>query len=270
MIIYPDIDPVALSLGPLKIHWYGLMYLAGFVGAWFYGVQRTKREDINWTRQMVEDVIFYGAMGVILGGRIGYTLFYNFPEFIKNPISIFYIQQGGMSFHGGMLGVFIGLYLYGRKKDMSFFQVSDFIAPWVPIGLGAGRIGNFINHELWGRPMETVVPWALDYGDHIARHPSSLYQALTEGLLLFLILWWYSSKPRPYMAVSAVFMLCYGSFRFLTEFYRTPDAQLGYIAFDWLTMGQLLSLPMVLFGIVLYWLAMKNTKASSDVNEIVS
>ena len=263
MIAYPDIDPVALSLGPLQVHWYGLMYLAGFVGSWFYGMQRAKREDINWTRKQVEDVIFYGALGVILGGRLGYTLFYNFPAFIDNPISIFYVWQGGMSFHGGMLGVFTGLYLFARKNNMTFFQVSDFIAPWVPIGLGAGRIGNFINHELWGRPMETAMPWAFDYGDHIARHPSSLYQALTEGLLLFLILWWYSSKPRPHMAISAVFMFCYGSFRFITEFFRIPDSHLGFIAFDWLTMGQILSLPMILFGIVVYYIAHKNNRPNS-------
>lgn len=255
MILYPDIDPVALSLGSLKIHWYGLMYLAGFVGAWIYGVQRTKREDLNWSRKQVEDVIFYGAMGVILGGRLGYTLFYSFSSFLENPLSLLYIWQGGMSFHGGMLGVFIGLYLFGRNNGMTFFQVSDFIAPWVPIGLGAGRIGNFINHELWGRPMETVMPWAFDYGDHIARHPSSLYQAVTEGLLLFVVLWWYSSKPRPLMSISAVFMFCYGSFRFFTEFFRIPDAHIGYLAFDWLTMGQILSLPMIIFGIVVFTIA---------------
>lgn len=263
MIVYPDIDPAALSIGSLKIHWYGLMYLAGFVGAWFYGVQRTKRADLDWTKKQVEDVIFYGAMGVILGGRIGYTLFYNFSVFLENPVSLFYIHQGGMSFHGGMLGVFIGLYLFGRKNGMSFFQVSDFIAPWVPIGLGAGRIGNFINHELWGRPMEKVMPWAFDYGDHIARHPSSLYQALSEGLLLFLILWWYSSRPRPLMAVSGVFMFCYGGFRFATEFFRIPDTQLGFIAFDWLTMGQLLSLPMIIFGITIFYLAYKKNAVDS-------
>ena len=255
MISYPDIDPAAFSLGPLKVHWYGLMYLIGFVGAWYYGVRRSQREDINWTRRQVEDVIFYGALGVILGGRIGYTLFYNFPLFLDNPISIFYIHQGGMSFHGGMLGVFLGLYLFGRKNGMTFFQVSDFIAPWVPIGLGAGRIGNFINKELWGRPMDTVMPWAFDYGDHIARHPSSLYQALTEGLLLFLILWWYSSKPRPLMAVSAMFMFFYGLFRFTTEFFRTPDSHLGFVAFEWMTMGQLLSIPMIIFGVVLFIIA---------------
>lgn len=262
MISYPQIDPIAVSAGFLHVHWYGLMYLFGFAGSWFYGIQRTRREDLHWTRKQVEDVLFYGALGVILGGRLGYTLFYNFDEFLSNPVSIFYIWQGGMSFHGGMLGVFTGLYLFGRKNGMSFFEVSDFIAPWVPIGLGAGRIGNFINHELWGRPMDTVMPWAFDYGDHIARHPSSLYQALTEGLLLFLILWWYSSRPRPRMAISAVFMFCYGSFRFITEFFRTPDSQLGFIAFDWLTMGQLLSIPMIIFGIVVYWHA---TRSQSDV-----
>lgn len=266
MIAYPEIDPVAIAIGPLKVHWYGLMYLVGFIGAWFYGVQRTKREDIDWTRKQVEDVIFYGALGVVLGGRIGYTLFYNCSGFIDNPVSIFYIWQGGMSFHGGMLGVFVGLYLFGRNNGMTFFQVSDFIAPWVPIGLGAGRIGNFINMELPGRPVDTAISWALDYGDHIARHPSSLYQAFTEGLLLFLILWWYSSKPRPLMAVSAAFMFFYGVFRFTTEFFRTPDAQLGFIAFDWLTMGQLLSLPMIIFGIVVYWIAVKKKTGSEAIS----
>ena len=263
MIIYADIDPVALSLGPLKVHWYGLMYLCGFVGAWFYGVQRAKRDDSRWTAKQVEDVIFYGAMGVIIGGRVGYTLFYNFSAFLDNPLSILYIHQGGMSFHGGMLGVFAGLYLFGRKNNLTFFQVSDFIAPWVPIGLGAGRIGNYINHELWGRPMETVMPWAFDYGDHVARHPSSLYQALTEGLLLFLILWWYSSKPRPHIAISAVFMFSYGCLRFFTEFFRIPDSHLGFIALDWLTMGQILSLPMIVFGLVMFYIAQKNNRPNS-------
>ncbi len=261
MIAYPDINPIAFSLGPLKVHWYGLMYLTGFLGAWFYGVQRSKRTDNSWNSKQVEDVIFYGALGVILGGRIGYVLFYDFPVFAAHPLSIFYIWQGGMSFHGGMLGVFVALYFFARNNGKTFFEVADFIAPWVPIGLGAGRIGNFINHELWGRPMETIMPWAFDYGDHIARNPSSLYQALSEGLLLFLIMWWYSSKPRPRMAVSAVFMFCYGSFRFFTEFFRMPDPQLGFIAFNWLTMGQLLSMPMILFGIVAYWLAIKKQRA---------
>jgi len=197
---------------------------------------------------------------VILGGRIGYTLFYNFSSFLDNPFSILYIWQGGMSFHGGLLGVISAFYLFSRKHSKTFFQVSDFMAPMVPIGLGAGRIGNFINKELIGRPMEAALPWAMDYGDHIARHPSSLYQALTEGLLLFMIVWFYSSKPRPIMAVSAVFIGCYGLFRFVTEIFRTPDSHIGFIAFDWLTMGQLLSLPMILIGVVTYVMAIKKNE----------
>lgn len=257
MITYPDINPVALDLGFAKIHWYGLMYLIGFLGAWWLGNARCKMPGSSWDKEQVSDVIFYGALGVVLGGRIGYILFYNFSAFLDNPLILFKIWQGGMSFHGGMLGVFIALYLFARKTNRTFFQVSDFIAPMVPIGLGAGRIGNFINKELWGRPVESSIPWAMDYGDHIARHPSSLYQALTEGLLLFIILFFYSRKPRPTMAVSAVFMIGYGSFRFITEFFRTPDAQLGYIAFGWMTRGQELSIPMVLFGLYLFYLIRK-------------
>lgn len=257
MINYPSIDPVALSLGSLKIHWYGLMYLVGFVAAWRLGIYRAKHSDL-WSQKQVEDLIFYGALGVVLGGRIGYTLFYNFSTFIDDPISIFYIWKGGMSFHGGLLGVIAAFYLFARKNGMSFFQVSDFMAPMIPIGLGAGRIGNFINKELIGRPMEASLPWAMDYGDHIARHPSSLYQALSEGLLLFVIVWIFSSKQRPLMTVSAVFVMSYGAFRFITEFFRTPDSHIGFLAFDWLTMGQLLSLPMILIGMATYYMAMKN------------
>ena len=259
MLTYPNIDPLAFSIGPLKVHWYGLMYLFGFIGAWLYGVQRTKRADLDWTRKQVEDVIFFGALGVILGGRLGYTLFYGWDAFIDNPLSIFYIWKGGMSFHGGMLGVFLAMLIYAHRHGKPFFEVTDFIAPWVPIGLGAGRIGNFINGELVGRVADPDLPWAMvfPFVDQLPRHPSQLYQALTEGLLFFLILWWYSSKPRPVMAVSGVFMICYGCFRFTTEFFRTPDAHLGFIAFEWMTMGQLLSIPMIVVGVVLYWLAMK-------------
>jgi len=258
MIAYPDIDPVALALGSIKIHWYGLMYLIGFIAAWRLGLHRAKRPDINWTSKQVEDIIFYGALGVVLGGRIGYTLFYNFSSFIDDPLSIFYIWKGGMSFHGGLLGVATAFYVFARNNGMSFFQVADFMAPMVPIGLGAGRIGNFINKELIGRPMEASLPWAMDYGDHIARHPSSLYQALTEGLLLFILVWLYSSKQRSSMAVSAVFVMAYGCFRFITESFRAPDSHIGFIAFDWLTMGQLLSLPMILIGLMVYILAIRN------------
>jgi len=260
MILYPEIDPVALDLGLIKVHWYGLMYLFGFIGALLLGNYRAKQKNSNWNKQQVSDVIFYGALGVILGGRIGYIVFYNFDLFVQNPLIILRIWEGGMSFHGGMLGVFVALYLFAKKYNKTFFQVSDFIAPMVPLGLGFGRIGNFINKELWGRPAETVIPWAMDYGDHIARHPSSLYQALSEGLILFVILFIYSRKPRPTMAVSGLFMLCYGAFRFTTEFFRTPDAHLGFVMFDWMTKGQQLSIPMILFGIGLMFWAYRKPK----------
>jgi phosphatidylglycerol:prolipoprotein diacylglycerol transferase len=263
MISYPDINPVAVDLGFAKIHWYGLMYLVGFVGAWWLGTLRAKQPDSGWHKDQVADLIFYGALGVILGGRIGYILFYNFSAFTENPILLFKIWQGGMSFHGGMLGVFVALYLFARKTGKTFFQVSDFIAPMVPIGLGAGRIGNFINKELLGRPVDAEISWAMDFGDHIARHPSQVYQALSEGLLLFLILWFYSSRPRPRMAVSALFLIGYGGFRFITEFFRTPDAHIGFVAFDWMTKGQQLSIPMILIGSYLLYLAYKNKSGTT-------
>lgn len=255
MITYPTIDPVAIDLGFAKVHWYGLMYLIGFAGSWWLGTLRAAKPDSGWKKEQVADLIFYGALGVVLGGRIGYVLFYNFPVFLENPLTIFQIWQGGMSFHGGMIGVFVALYLFGRKTGKTFFEVSDFIAPMVPIGLGAGRIGNFINAELLGRPTDANIPWAMDFGDHIARHPSQLYQALTEGLLLFLILWFYSSRPRQRMTVSGLFLVFYGSFRFITEFFRTPDAQLGFVAFDWMTKGQQLSIPMIAIGIYILYLS---------------
>lgn len=258
MLTYPDINPVAIDFGVVKIHWYGLMYLIGFAGSWWLGVIRASKPNSGWKKDEVADLVFYGALGVIIGGRAGYVLFYNFSVFIDNPLSIFQIWQGGMSFHGGMIGVFVALYLFARKTQKTFFQVSDFIAPMVPIGLGTGRIGNFINAELLGRPAETNLPWVMDFGDHIARHPSQLYQALSEGLLLFLILWFYSSKPRPRMAVSALFLIFYGCFRFTTEFFRTPDAHIGFVAFDWMTKGQELSIPMIMAGIFILYLSQKN------------
>lgn len=255
MLTYPNIDPVALALGPIKIHWYGLMYLVGFVTVWWLGRLRAKVPDSGWNEQQISDLVFYGALGAILGGRIGYILFYNFSTYLAEPLSILKVWQGGMSFHGGLLGVLIAMWLYGRANHKSFFQITDFIAPLVPIGLGAGRIGNFINGELWGKVSD--VPWAMVFpgaGD-LPRHPSQLYQAFLEGILLFIILWLYSRKPRPTMAVSGLFLICYGAFRFAVEFVRTPDQQLGYLAFNWLTMGQVLSLPMILIGIGLMWRA---------------
>lgn len=257
MLIHPDFDPIAFSLGPLAVRWYGLMYLFGFAGGWALGRVRAARADVPWTREQVDDLVFYIALGVILGGRVGYVLFYNFAGFIDNPLVLFKIWEGGMSFHGGLLGVLVAMAFYGRKVGKPFFEVTDFIAPLVTPGLFFGRIGNFINGELYGRVSD--VPWAMVFhspgaGD-LPRHPSQLYEAALEGLALFVILWLYSRKPRPMMAVSGLFLVCYGLFRFIIEFARTPDAHIGFIAFDWLTMGQLLSLPMVVFGGLLLLLA---------------
>lgn len=246
---YPQIDPIALSIGPLHIHWYGLMYLFGFLFVWLLGLYRVNKTE--WTRQQLEDLLFYGAVGVIIGGRVGYAIFYDFQANLENPLNIFKIWQGGMSFHGGLLGVLAAFAWFGKKTGKSFFDISDFIAPMVPIGLMFGRIGNFINGELWGKV--TDVPWAMVFpgAGPLPRHPSQLYEAALEGVLLFIILWWFSSKPRPKAAVSGLFLLGYGFFRFLVEFVRIPDAQYGYLAFDWLTMGQILCLPMIIFGIIL-------------------
>lgn len=261
MLTYPAIDPVALHLGPLQVHWYGLMYLTGFAAAWWLGVRRARRPGAILTPQQVSDLIFYGALGVVLGGRIGYILFYDLAAYLAEPLNILKLWQGGMSFHGGLIGVLLAMALYARKLHMHFFEMTDFLAPLVPIGLGAGRIGNFINGELWGKVSD--VPWAMIFpgGGPVARHPSQLYQAALEGALLFIILWMYSAKPRPRMAVSGMFLLFYGLFRFMVEFARVPDAQLGYLALGWVTMGQVLSLPMFLAGAGLLLLAYRKTSS---------
>lgn len=249
MLPYPQIDPVAVALGPLKIHWYGLMYLVGIGGAWLLASRRLKDFDPTWSKEKLSDLVFWVAMGVILGGRLGYALFYDLPAYLAEPLKILRVWEGGMSFHGGLIGVMLATWLFGRRNGKSFFQLMDFIAPLVPIGLGAGRIGNFINAELWGKV--TDVPWAMVFpnGGPDPRHPSQLYQFALEGVALFVILWLYSRKPRPTMAVSGLFAICYGIFRFIVEFVRVPDAQLGYLAWNWLTMGQVLCLPMILGGI---------------------
>jgi phosphatidylglycerol:prolipoprotein diacylglycerol transferase len=251
-----DIDPVALDLGFLQIHWYGLMYLVGFAAAWWLGVWRARRAGSGWTEQQISDLIFWGAVGVVLGGRVGYVLFYQFDYFVANPLWLFHVWEGGMSFHGGLVGVLVALWLFGRRQGKTFFEMGDFTAPLIPIGLGAGRVGNFIGGELWGRA--TDVPWAVIFphaGDAVPRHPSQLYEFALEGVLMFALLWWYSSKPRPRMAVSGLFLLLYGGFRSLIELVREPDGQLGFVAFEWLTMGQLLSVPMVLTGALLMLVA---------------
>ena len=253
MLSYPDIDPVALALGPIKIHWYGITYVVGIVAAWLLLRWRTdKNPSLKWSSEQVDDMVFYVTLGVIIGGRLGSVLFYNLPYYLDHPVDIFKINQGGMSFHGGLIGALLAMVWFARKTNSGFFNVIDFIAPVVPVGLGCGRIGNFINGELWGAP--SALPWAMIFPDPraggIARHPSQLYEALLEGLLLFIILWLYSSKPRPMMAVSGLFLLGYGVFRFSVEFVRVPDAHIGYLAFGWVTMGQVLSFPMIILGFV--------------------
>jgi phosphatidylglycerol:prolipoprotein diacylglycerol transferase len=257
MLNFPQIDPIALSLGPIKIHWYGLMYLIGFAAVWLIGQKRAEQPWSPIKPEAIEDLVTYGAFGVVLGGRIGYILFYNFSGFLNNPLVLFKIWQGGMSFHGGMLGVFVAMWFFAKKQQCSLWQLTDIIAPLAPIGLGAGRIGNFINSELWGRP--TDVPWAMVFpnGGPLARHPSQLYEAFLEGVVLFIILWVYSSKPRPAMATTGLALFCYGCFRFFVEFFRMPDAQLGFLALDWVTMGQILSTPMILIGAALFYFAHK-------------
>ncbi|EON91327.1 phosphatidylglycerol-prolipoprotein diacylglyceryl transferase [Marinobacter lipolyticus SM19] len=249
MLQHPQFDPVAISLGPLKIHWYGLTYLVGFIAGWWLGRIRARKPWSPLNEEQVGDLLFYIALGVILGGRFGYVVFYNFDTFIADPLWLLRVWEGGMSFHGGLLGVMFAMWWYGRKVGSGFWKMADFVAPLVPIGLGAGRMGNFINGELWGKP--TDVPWGMVFPqapDALARHPSQLYQFALEGVVFFIILWWFSSKPRPRMAVSGLFLACYGVFRFLVEFVRQPDAQIGYLAFDWLTMGQVLSFPMIVAG----------------------
>lgn len=258
MLTYPQIDPIALSIGPLDIHWYGIMYIIAFGGAWLLANYRASRVEQPWSSEQISDLIFYGALGAVVGGRFGSVIFYNFDRFLSDPLWLLRIWEGGMAFHGGFLGVLLALFWYSRRIKRDFWSTLDFIAPLVPFGLGAGRIGNFIGGELWGRP--TDAPWGMVFPhvDALARHPSQLYQALLEGVVLMTILWWFSSKPRPRLAVSGLFALCYGSFRFFVEFFRQPDEQLGFIAFDWLTMGQLLSLPMILAGLAFLWLAYGN------------
>jgi phosphatidylglycerol:prolipoprotein diacylglycerol transferase len=281
---YVAIDPVAVSLGPLQIHWYGIMYLLAFLIFWGAGSHLAgRRAWAGWSSQEVGDFLFYGMLGVVIGGRLGYVFFYGLDSLLQDPLFLFKLTQGGMSFHGGLIGVILAMAWYARRTNRSLWQVADFVAPLVPIGLGLGRLGNFIGGELWGRLSD--LPWAMIFAnsiepggwqsaelraawasgalDSFARHPSQLYQAFLEGLLLALILLFYSRKKRPDAAVSGIFLCGYGVFRFIVEFFREPDSHIGYIAGQWLTMGMLLSLPMVLAGLALIGWAYRYSKTGN-------
>lgn len=249
MLTYPNIDPIALQLGPISIHWYGIMYMLAFASAWWLAMRRAP--IAGFSKEQVSDIIFYGAIGVVLGGRIGYILFYQFGSFIKEPSMILRVWEGGMSFHGGLIGVILAVIFCARRQQRSFASIMDFVAPIVPLGLGAGRLGNFIGGELWGRPTE--LPWGMVFPhvDQLARHPSQLYQFALEGIFLFILVWLYSAKPRASLQVSGMFLLGYGGQRLVVEFARQPDAHLNFIAFGWLTQGQLLSMPMIALGLYL-------------------
>lgn len=254
MLTYPQIDPIAFSLGPLKVHWYGIMYLCGFAAAWLLALYRARQPHSPVRPSQVEDMIFWGALGVVIGGRCGYILFYNFPGFVEDPLSLFRIWEGGMSFHGGLLGVIVAMVLYTRRIGQKFIAIMDFAAPLVPLGLGFGRLGNFIGQELWGREVNVPVGgeppwWSMVFPNDpeaLVRHPSQLYQACLEGLVLFAIIFWFSRKPRPRGAVSGLFLVLYGIFRFTVEFVREPDAHIGLVG--WMSRGQMLSMPMIALG----------------------
>ena len=258
MLAYPRIDPVAISIGPLQFRWYGLMYLFGFVSGWWLGRRRAATPGSGWQPQEVDDMVTWAIFGVVLGGRLGYILFYDLAYYVSQPAAILQIWHGGMSFHGGLLGVLFAVWMYARRSGRDFMSVVDFVAPLIPPGLFFGRIGNFINGELWGAP--TTLPWAMVFpdGGPFPRHPSQLYEAALEGVVLFAAVWWFSGRKRPVGAVSGLFGLLYAVFRFAVEFVREPDPQLGYLAFGWLTMGQVLCLP--LFGVGL-WLLLRGRPA---------
>lgn len=268
MLTYPNIDPVAVQIGPISVHWYGLMYLLAFATAWGLASYRTQRPGSQWSKEQVSDLVFYCALGIILGGRAGYVLFYNFGQFLQDPIWLFKIWTGGMAFHGGLLGVMVAMAIFGKRYNKSFFETADFVAPFVPLGLMFGRIGNFIGGELWGRVADPAsVPWAMVFpraGD-VPRHPSQLYQAAMEGFLLFCILWFFSSKPRPQKAVAGMFLFFYGIFRSVAEFFREPDAHIGFDLYGLISRGQLLSLPMILGGLFLIiWAYQSSSKQSTN------
>jgi len=275
MIPYPNIDPVAFSfpvpfLGTAKVHWYGIMYLIGFVGGWWLARRRAKQPGSTWKANDVDDVIFFAALGVIVGGRLGWCLVYGLEEVLRDPVMIFRVWDGGMSFHGGLVGVMLAVAWFARSRRRAVADVFDFMAPLPGIGLLAGRIGNFINGELWGKT--TDVPWGFSVQDKLTgvyevRHASQLYEAFLEGLVIFLVMWIYTAKPRPRLAPSGLFLVLYGTFRFMVEFVRVPDDNMGdhgYVAFGWLTTGQILSVPLILAGVAMLAYAYRKREQSGN------
>jgi len=269
MLIHPEINPIALQLGPLGIHWYGLTYLAAFGLFFFLAMLRLRHQPYAsitgpgaWSRKDIEDILFLGVMGVVVGGRVGYCLFYKPDYYLAHPLEILAVWQGGMSFHGGLLGVLASQLWFARSRNRPWLQVMDFIAPCVPTGLAAGRVGNFINGELWGRFSDPDLPWGMVFrhsGSLLPRHPSQVYQFLMEGVLLFVLLWLYARKPRKMGQVSGAFLVGYGVFRFIAEFFREPDDFLGILSLG-MSMGQWLCLPMIAAGIWLWVWASKRTQ----------
>lgn len=249
MFVHPEFDPVAISLGPLSVRWYGLMYLFAFLAAGLLAAHRARQPNSGWKVEEISDLVFYCALGVILGGRLGYTLFYNLSYYLQHPLEIFYVWTGGMSFHGGLIGVLLAMLFYARKTGRVFLQVGDFVAPLTGLGIAAVRFSNFINQELWGRVTDWPTGMIFPLAGPEPRHPSQLYEMMLEGILLFIILWIYTRKPRPMGRPSGLFLVIYGVSRFCVEFFREPDAHLGPVAFDWMTMGQVLTLPMILLGL---------------------
>lgn len=256
MLVHPNIDPIAFSIGPLAVRWYGLMYLAGFAAGWWLGLRRIASGRSPVTRAQFDDLLFLSVLGVILGGRLGYVAFYKPGYYASHPLEIFAIWQGGMSFHGGFLGVLVAVAFVAWRQRLNWWDLMDFIAPLVPLGIAAGRLGNFINGELWGRV--TDLPWGMVFrgAGNLPRHPSQLYEMALEGFALFALLWWFSARPRPRMQVSALFLIGYGVFRFVCEFAREPDAFLGFLALG-LSMGQWLSLPMIMAGLLLWYYSLR-------------
>jgi len=254
MLDYPTIDPVAISLGPLQVHWYGLTYLVGLAFAWWLAIKRSQELHAPIAREQVDDLIFYAAVGIVVGGRLGYVIFYGWDRLVEDPLWLFRVWEGGMAFHGGFLGVVAAVVWLAKSRQIPLGRLADFVAPLAPLGLAFGRLGNFIGQELWGRAAD--VPWAMVFPRDplgLARHPSQLYQFALEGCLLFLLLFFYSRKLRPTWSVTGLFLLGYGVLRFTAEFFREPDVHLGFQAFGWMTRGQLLCVPMVIIGVALLW-----------------